>query len=134
MTAKTNTLKLVPFAMRRIQVEGVPYEDWPLHPVMLEYTYGKPGEQPTDDYGRYSNAIDWRPNEPFSDTLTLDRLERGRSAARFWFVGSDGTHYPFFGQGFVDALKRTTSTSGAVHGTFIAVKRGANYGLELVSE
>lgn len=134
MTTKTNTLKLVPFSTRKHQVVGVPYEEWPMQRVMLEYTYGKPGEQTSEGNGRTARPVEWVPNEPFTDTLTLDRLERGRSAARFWFIGSDGTHYPFFGQGFVDALKQATSTNGLIRGTFIAVKRGANYGIELVSE
>lgn len=116
---KANSLKLVPYAKQ--------YNSEDL--TLLEYTYGAPGEQKT--HGRDS-AIDWRPNEPFQATLRLDRLERGRSAARFWFTGEDGTHYPFFGQGLVDMLSKVTLDHGTVTGTWIAVKRGANYGIELL--
>lgn len=133
MTTKTNSLNLVPFSTRRFQVVGKPWEEWPMQRVMLEYTYGKPGEQTREGYGSSARPIDWRPNESFVDTLTMERLERGRSAARFWFIGSDGTHYPFFGQGLVDMLKRVELVKGSVYGRFIAVKRGANYGIELVS-
>ena len=83
------------------------------------------------EYAEYG-TIDWRPNEPFTATLRLDRLERGRSAARFWFIDEEGTEYPFFGQGLVEMLSRVMLDHGVVTGTWIAVKRGANYGLELL--
>ncbi|MDF2506279.1 MAG: hypothetical protein K0Q52_138 [Microbacterium sp.] len=123
---KTNSLKLVPYGTRtrydRETQTQIPYR------VLLEYTYGAPGEASTE----WGHPIEWRPNEPFEASLELDRLERGRSAARFWFVNQgDGTEYPFFGQGLVDMLSQVTLEHGMVRGTWIAVKRGANYGLEL---
>jgi hypothetical protein len=130
--AKTNSLKLVPYSSKRKRIEDLPYPEWPTVPYLMEYTYGKPGEQTTDGHWANGQVIDWRPNEPFYDTLTIDRLERGRSAARFWFIGSDGTEYPFFGQGLTDMLKSVDMYEGSVGAWFIAVKRGANYGIELV--
>ena len=94
----------------------------------MEYTYGSPGEQ--KDQGK--DPIDWRPNEPFEATLTIRELERGRSAARFWFEDEKTmTRYPFFGQTLVDMLSASEMKNGKVHGKWIVVKKGANYGIEL---
>jgi len=115
---KKNSLTEVPYGTRRRRVDGILYEEWPTVSYLMEYA-------------GYSNGIDWRPNEPFEATLRLDRLERGRSAARFWFVDEEGTEYPFFGQGLTEMLGKVTLDHGVVTGTWIAVKRGANYGIEL---
>lgn len=126
---KTNSLKLVPYAPHfTYYYDGKSHNEPKMTGMVLqEYTYGKPGEQKT--VGR-SILIDWRPNEPFKATLTLNRLERGRSAARFWFRDEEGTEYPMFGQGIVDMLKAGVLDHGVITGTWIAVKRGANYGIE----
>ena len=123
---KKNSLKLVPFGTHRRPVGDFGDADfrWTDVPARHEYTWGKPGEQ---------QGVDWRPNEPFAATLRLDRLERGRSAARFWFIDEmSGVHYPFFGQGLTEMLSKVTLEKGVVTGTWIAVKRGANYGIELL--
>ena len=125
--AKKNSLKLVPFGTRTISIgrygeEGFRREE---RACLLEYTWGEVGQD--------SSSVTWRANEPFTATLRLDRLERGRSAARFWFVDeTTNTEYPFFGQGLVEMLSRVDLTKGVVTGTWIAVKRGANYGIELL--
>lgn len=117
---KKNNLKLVPYETTRPWVQGVPREEWPEVTKLAEYA------------GFGESRYDWRPNDPFEATLTLDHLERGRSAARFWFVDEEGTRYPVFGQGLVDMLAQVTLDHGTVRGRWIAVKRGANYGIELV--
>ena len=79
----------------------------------------------------YGERIQWRPNEPFEATLELDHLERGRSAARFWFKDTkEGTLYPVFGQSLVELIHGGDMVKGVTSGTWIAVKRGANYGIE----
>lgn len=75
-------------------------------------------------------GIEWRPNEPFEATLKIVRLERGHSAARFWFEDENGTEYPMFGQGLVEMLESGTMDHGVTKGIWIGVKRGANYGIE----
>lgn len=99
--------------------------------TLLEYTYGPPGEQlSTGD-----DIIDWRPNEPFEATLTIRELERGRSAARFWFEDEENKiRYPFFGQTLVDMLSVSEMKNGKVRGKWIVVKKGANYGIELYQQ
>lgn len=80
----------------------------------------------------YRGGVDWRPNEPLRRDLKLINLERGRSSARFWWRDSDGVEYPMFGQGLTEMLQAVKLDSGWVRGeTWIAVKRGANYGIEL---
>lgn len=146
--AKTNSLKIVPFAKIYAWADEENRKGRPDQLVgyeLMEYTSGKPGEQTTSGNSRaydYENkvyydtgidhTIDWRPNVPFQAALTLVRLERGRSATRFWFVDkSTNTMYPFFGQGIVEMLSQSDMIKGEVSGTWIAVKRGANYGIEL---
>lgn len=81
--------------------------------------------------GYHSEGEEVRPNDPFHATLRLMYLERGRSAARFWWKDVDtGTMYPMFGQGIVEMLSNVTLVHGFVEGDWIAVKRGANYGIE----
>jgi hypothetical protein len=118
--AKTNSLKEVPYGTKRLRVG----KDLVEYPTLLEYTYGSP-EYP-------SAGVTYKDNLPFEATLKIVSLERGRSAARFWFQDIDtGTYYPFFGQTLVDMLERTVADHGVVEGTWIAVKKGSNYGIEL---
>lgn len=112
--AKKNSLKLVPYGTR--WYDGA-------HRALLEYV------------GGWEKDVEWLPNEPFTATLRINNLERGRSAARFWFVDERyGVHYPFFGQGLTEMLGKVTMVDGVVTGKWIAVKRGANYGIELYEE
>lgn len=112
--AKKNSLKLVPYGTRWNDGE---------HRSLLEYV------------GGWEKDVEWLPNTPFWARLRIKNLERGRSAARFWFLDLDtGTQYPFFGQGLVDMLTKVRMIEGVVEGKWIAVKRGANYGIELYEE
>jgi hypothetical protein len=116
-------------AYRATQVENVSFDGV----TLMEYTYGRPGEQTTGGWnGRGGDRIEWRDNVPFEATLTIRNLERGRSAARFWFEDVDNqVRYPFFGQTLVDMLSESVMDHGKVTGTWIVVKKGSNYGIEL---
>lgn len=155
--AKKNSLKLAPYAPRvihemkydetltynhkadryweteeykRYQASGVRELVWEGH-TLMEYTHGRPGEQETTTGWSAGDKIDWRPNEPFEATLTIRALERGRSAARFWFEDEENkVYYPFFGQTLVDMLSVSDMSKGKVTGTWIVVKKGSNYGIE----
>lgn len=120
--AKKNNLKLVPYGARSSWEVLDGTRKLVTRPSMLEFTYGDP-ERP-------SRGVTYHPNEPFTATLQLVELERGRSAARFWWSDEDGVHYPMFGQGIVDMLLAGVLDHGKITGTWIAVKRGANYGIE----
>jgi len=119
--AKKNSLELVPYGVRGNWNPAIgEYENYR---SLLEYV------------GGWEKGVEWRDNKPFIATLKINNLERGRSAARFWFVDQDtGTHYPFFGQGLVDMLSKVSLRHGVVTGKWIAVKRGANYGIELYED
>lgn len=75
--------------------------------------------------------VDWRPNEPFQATLTLQELARGRSAAYFWWTDQDGHRYPMFMSDMVEVVKLATTVGGVVTDTWIVRKRGQNYGIGL---
>ncbi len=127
---KRNTLAVVPYAPK------TEYDRYSrTHQVkpgflVLEYTSGKAGTQVNANYS--SIPIDWRPNVPFKATLTLKRMETGRSAVRFWWHDeATDTDYPMFGDAIVETLKIQNATGGKVTGEWIVVKKGANYGIEL---
>lgn len=122
---KSNSLKLVPYGVKHVWTEDNGKREPIRVPAMLEYTFGSP-EYPFP-------GVEYRPNEPFEATLTLVELERGRSAARFWWTDGE-TYYPMFGQGLVEMLNGVVLDHGVVPGKWIAVKRGANYGIERYEE
>lgn len=75
--------------------------------------------------------VDWRPNEPFEATLKLVGQSRGRSSALFeWEDVKTGTCYPMFMSSLGDLIENTLINYGLVHGKWIVVKKGANYGIE----
>lgn len=118
--AKKNSLKTVPYGTR---FRWVPNGENFQGRALLEYV------------GGWEKDVEWLPNTPFTATLKIDSLERGRSAARFWFEDVETkTQYPFFGQGLTDMLRNVNMVKGMVTGTWIAVKRGSNYGIELYEE
>lgn len=76
-----------------------------------------------------------RPNDPFRARLRITGLERGRSAARFTAENVDtGVTYPIFMTDLLHIIQNHgILAGGVVIGTWQAGKRGANYGLRLVS-
>lgn len=123
--AKKNSLKMVPFGTKYIQDPDT--KKYVERDAMLEFTYG------SEEH--VASGVTYIANDPFVARLRLVSLERGRSAARFWFENTaTGTLYPFFGQGMVNLLLNALVNNGVVEGTWKAVKRGANYGLELQVE
>lgn len=155
--AKTNSLKVVPYVKHEVfdhiydeshPGAGLRWGD-PLYEaylntrqrlltwsgeMVLSYTEGRPGEQITSGgWGGHGNPIDWRPNDPFDAVLTVRSLETGRSAVRFWLEDeTTKTKYPMFGHTLVDVLTESKSLGlgGRIGGTWIVVKKGANYGVE----
>lgn len=77
-------------------------------------------------------AVYWHTAIPFKETLTLDRLERGRSAARFIWKDPAGHEFPMFGQWLCDAIKKADLYKGSLNGTWGFAKRGANYSIEFL--
>lgn len=79
-----------------------------------------------------TSGVDWRENTPFVASLVFDRFTRGRSAARAVFRHeTTGVPYEMFLTDLEDAM--TYMTEGKLHGRFEFVKRGSNYGVQLLS-
>lgn len=76
--------------------------------------------------------IEWRENSPFIDTLTYKGYSRGRSAANIEFERSDGASVSFFMVDFHHIAPKMAF--GCITGLFQFVKRGQNYGCQLVDE
>ena len=72
----------------------------------------------------------WRDNVPFDDTLTFAGYTRGRSAAYFRFTCRNGKHVYMFLTDLQDAIPHMLR--GELCGTFQFIKRGQNYGVQLV--
>jgi hypothetical protein len=72
-----------------------------------------------------------RDNHAFEDTIVFDSMERGRSAAYFYFKRSTGEKLVVFMKDLCDMMPHVIN--GTVTGTFTFVKRGANFGTALIS-
>jgi hypothetical protein len=84
--------------------------------------------------GRYvrGNEPIWKENYEFEDTLFLDGMSRGRSAANFQFKSkTTGKRYNVFMTDMVDIFNKSNINHGYVSGTWTFCKRGSNYGLRL---
>jgi hypothetical protein len=105
---------------------------------LQEYISNKYPEPFGWGYGEKRVAGEWRPNEPFRTTLFYKTWQRGRSAVRIVWENIDGCTYPMFMKD-MDALLSagridTDPIAGTVvHGVWQVVKRGANYGISLVT-
>lgn len=78
---------------------------------------------------------EWRPNQPFNASLRIIGTERGQSAARY--IAEDietGCQYPMFMTEMLAIVQTATIDRGVIAGTWIACKRGANYGIRLESQ
>lgn len=89
-------------------------------------------------YARYQPYADadpdqteWRENKPFEATLTYTSFERGQSAARLIFTDEHGNTYPMFLQQFDEIMLAGGFDGKKIHGMWVGVKRGENYGIQL---
>lgn len=79
----------------------------------------------------YNTTIEWRENTPFEATLTYSHFERGRSAAHLVFEDEQGHRYPMFLQQFDEIMAAGGFYGTQIHGEWVGVKRGENYGIQL---
>jgi len=78
-----------------------------------------------------SDCYKWVQNHMWSDTMVLDGLERGRSAAHFIIYSEvSGKRYYMFMKDMVDMIKNHTIENGRISGCFTYAKRGQNYGIK----
>lgn len=78
-------------------------------------------------------------SQPFSASLTITNFDKGwRSAHRVIWTASDGKEYPMFISEFLALVKkyyeRPLTTFPTVHGRWVYVKRGSNYGISFLEE
>lgn len=80
------------------------------------------------EYPEAWRSIEWRENTPFEAELTFQSFSRGRSAANAVYENAAGATFTVFLTDFADLV-----TSGerldVVRGTWVATKRGQNYGI-----
>lgn len=79
----------------------------------------------------YPNSREiWVDNFTFTETLTFSTYGRGRSAAYFLFMRPNGRLVVFFMSNFCDMIPHLVN--GTVTGEFTFIKRGLNYGTQLI--
>jgi len=95
--------------------------------------YKETGEHCNYPGSFYEDDIEWRPNEPFEDTITINDIYRGRSAAHFIAVSAiTGVRYSMFMTSVIDLIKVAKISKGKIFGKFAFCKKGENYGLVIV--
>lgn len=113
-------------------VKRIPYREGSL----LEWTGYE--VDTTSAAGGWSAPDEWRDNVPVEMVLQLAGIERGRSAARFvWTQLSNGATFPMFMIDMAELVMmngQRIEAGGLVLGKWIVKKRGANYGIALLSE
>lgn len=86
------------------------------------------------DWPGYNRNVDWRENKPFEATMTLTGYGRGHSSATFNWEDEQGHRYSMFMKDTEELIMRSTLDKGILKGTWRGVKRGTNYGIQLVRE
>lgn len=76
---------------------------------------------------------EWRENLPFEAELTFDGFAWGRSAANAVYKNAAGARFTFFLTDFAD-LVRSGERLDVIRGTWVATKRGENYGIRRYAE
>lgn len=85
--------------------------------------------------GRYIevDSIIWKENYEFEDTLYLNGMSRGRSAANFDLLSqTNSKSYNLFMTDIVDMVQNGNINKGIIKGRWTFVKRGSNYGIKLL--
>lgn len=102
--------------------------DWTSYEINSVSTADPPGWGAPDE---------WRDNVPVAMSLKLTGMERGRSAARFVWVNGRDEKFPMFMTDIADLVishGHRIGVGGLVRGSWIVKKRGANYGIALLTE
>ena len=94
----------------------------------MSYEHGQFEIDGNGGYNRF--GPEWRDNKPFNASLCYDGYGRGRSSAVIYFKDMKGTRYSVFMSDF-DKIA-PLMVGGVIEGTFEFVKKGSNYGLQLM--
>lgn len=87
----------------------------------------------TEQWEDFPPCYVWRPFREVPLTLRLDRFEHRRAAGIFWWRDEEGKRYPMFAAEF-NRLVSEGHLAAVIDGRWSAEKRGANYGVRLVTE
>jgi len=93
--------------------------------------------QERKDSLRYTQveSIVWKENFEFEDTLYLEGMSRGRSAANFNLVSQiDNKSYNLFMTDILNMVQNADIHKGIIKGKWTFCKRGSNYGVKLLKQ
>lgn len=122
MTTRKTSVKIAPFnhrgSLEHYVADRSPYYRG------VEAQPGEPG------------YIEWRANEPFTETLALSGMQSGMSAKYVIWKAPDNRSFPMFITDLVDFICRHSGTvdGGVVHARWMVAKRGQNYGIRLAKD
>lgn len=85
---------------------------------------------PTDE----ERGVSWKVNVPFKDTLTLEHIFHGQSAANFIWRGVNGLRWHMFLADVEELMVYGSIVAGQASGLWQMRKRGQNYGLAMAPE
>ena len=86
--------------------------------------------------GRDDWVTEWREvSEPFHAILQVHSYDKGRSSLLFWFrdLTARGRLYPMFMSDYFNCFMAHKFDNTRLAGNFQVVKKGANYGIQLVN-
>lgn len=98
---------------------------------LLEYAWTYPPGDRYHDATDPDPRIEWRKVEAWNATMSIEGIERGRSAARFIWRDADGRTFPMFMIDMLEVVKRGVNGTAA---WWIVQKRGQNYGIRLATQ
>lgn len=78
-----------------------------------------------------NGAHEWRPNEPFEATLTLDSTQRSYAASTYKWLDQEGHAYHMYVSHLADLVMHGTIYHGTVRGWWVVAKIGNGYGIRL---
>lgn len=77
-------------------------------------------------------GFEWRDNYTFIETMEIDTYGRGRSSVTIYLRDENNNRYEMFISDFVEAMQTVFVSDGKFTGEFTFVKKGKNYGVQLV--
>ena len=99
----------------------------------MTWVESKPGE-PWDDELLAKGHHVWKPNDAFDASMEFQCFQRGRSSATAVLKDmATGVQYEMFLSDFQDVMTSNAISACVIAGTFAFVKKGANFGVKLVS-
>jgi hypothetical protein len=80
------------------------------------------------------DEIEWKDNHRFTDRMRVVRCGRGRSSVTFTLKSiRTGKEYDAFVSDFIVMVQQNIMDKGVFKGEFTFVKKGQNYGIQMVA-